>query len=172
MTAQATDGGLETCPGCGAVLALIDGPTHDYMLSSPACWAAFGEVLAREYSDPALLDVHRLTVDTWAVQHPGDGSRRAIQSVALHLCRIRLQLFDGYSGERANAAMLRLGRWKSEMPELPRRARYDVTVADLRLTGDRNIHLAEIRRWALATWEAWRDQHPFVDGYLARTGLV
>lgn len=161
-----------SCPGCGAELPAIDGPTHEYMSSSPACWAAFGEVLAREYADPALLDIHRLSVDTWAVQHPGDGSRRAIQSVALHLCRIRLQLFDGYAGERANAAMLRLGRWKSELPELPRRAHYRVTVADLRLTGDRDVHRAEICRWAFATWEAWSDQHPFVQDYLARAGLA
>ena len=32
------------------------------MESSPACWAAYGEVLAREYSDPAYFQVHRLSV--------------------------------------------------------------------------------------------------------------
>ena len=92
----------QRCPGCGSLLAACDGPVHAYMLSTPACWQAFGALVAREYADPALMEVHRLTVDTWAVQHPGDGSRRAIQSVGLHLCRLTLQLEHGFSGRRAS----------------------------------------------------------------------
>jgi hypothetical protein len=159
------------CPGCGSMLPIHDGPTHDYMLSSPACWAVFGEVLAREYSNPALMDIHRLTVDTWAVQHPGDGSRRAVQSVAMHLCRIRLQLEDGYAGMRANDAMLRLSTLKSELPELPPRPAYSMTVADVRNAIDPGQHAEAVRRWAGATWDDWSDQHDFVAGYLARVGL-
>jgi hypothetical protein len=41
----------------------------------------YGEMLAREYGDPAYFRVHQLTVDTYAVQHPGPRERRAIQSV-------------------------------------------------------------------------------------------
>src|ERR1700688_1721358 len=59
------------CIGCQAEFARIDGPTHEYVLSSPGCWAAYGEVLAREYRDYRLARLHRLTVDTYAVQHPG-----------------------------------------------------------------------------------------------------
>lgn len=55
------------CMGCGGVFAEIQGPTHRYLESSPGCWAAYGEVLAREYSDPAYFQVHRLTVDAYAV---------------------------------------------------------------------------------------------------------
>ena len=102
-----TDEGLQICGGCGSALPAISGPTHEYMSSSPACWGAFNTVLAREYADPELMKVHRLTVDAWAAQHPGDGSRRAIQSVGLHLARLMIQLETGLSGERANAAMLR-----------------------------------------------------------------
>ena len=32
----------------------------------------YGEVLAREYSDPSYVSLHRLTADTYAVQHPGE----------------------------------------------------------------------------------------------------
>lgn len=164
-------GATQRCPGCGSVLPAQDGPTHDYMLSSPACWAAFGVVLAREYENPALMDVHRLTVDTWAVQHPGDGSRSAIQSVAMHLCRIRLQLEDGYAGLRANDAMKKLTLLKAELPELPARSSYRVTVADVRNAIAPAAHEAAIRRWAAATWEDWADQHGFVADYLKRVGL-
>ncbi len=52
----------------------------------------YGVILQHEYSDPRLLPTHRLSVDTYAIQHPGDGSRRAIQSVGLHLARLMIQL--------------------------------------------------------------------------------
>ena len=79
--------------GCGYVLHDIDGPTHNYMLSSPACFAAYTEVLAFEYSDPLLMRTHRLTIDAFAIQHPGDAiSRQAIPSVGLDLARLAMQL--------------------------------------------------------------------------------
>lgn len=40
------------CPGCGLMTAVQDGPTHPYVVSSPGCWAIYGEVLAREYQNP------------------------------------------------------------------------------------------------------------------------
>ena len=71
----------EVCPGCGAGFAPFDGPVHAYLESSAACWNAFGQVLAREYSDARHAPIHRLTVDAYCVQHPGGDSRQAIQSV-------------------------------------------------------------------------------------------
>jgi len=161
----------QRCPGCGSLLAACDGPVHAYMLSTPACWQAFGALVAREYADPGLMEVHRLTVDAWAVQHPGDGSRRAIQSVGLHLCRLTLQLEHGFSGRRANDAMLRLGRLKAQLPALPPRASYRMTVADMGPVSGPDAHAAAVRRWARSTWEDWADQHGFVAEYLARSGL-
>ncbi len=81
------------CQGCTAPLTAIDGPVHDYMEGSAACFELFNKILAHEYSDPNLLSTHRLTVDTYAVQHPGSGdNRKQIQSVGLHLARLGLQL--------------------------------------------------------------------------------
>ena len=150
------------CPGCGSVLPASDGPTHAYMTSSPACWAAFNAVIAREFGDPGLMDVHRLSVDAWAVQHPGDGSRRAIQSVGVHLARLWVQLDKGLSGQAANAAMLRFAARKAELPEMPPRARYAVTVADVAGAEEPAAHRAAVRRWAEAVWADWADQHEFV----------
>src|SRR5689334_17173258 len=79
--AQATS----ACPGCGLVLAEHDGPTHAYIGASPACWAKYGELLVREFGELRNPEVHRLSVDTYAVQHPGVPERRSIQSVAVHL---------------------------------------------------------------------------------------
>lgn len=83
------------CPGCGARFPAFDGPVHEYMESSAGCWRAFGEVLAREYGNPKLLAIHRLSIDAYAVQHPGGASRQAVQSVGVHLARLCLFLERG-----------------------------------------------------------------------------
>ena len=158
----------DVCRGCGSRLPAIDGPTHAYMLSSPACWAAFGAVLEREYSNPGLMDIHRITVDTWAVQHPGDGSRRAIQSVGLHLARLLVQLEDGLSGERSNSAMLDFASRKAELPELPPRKSYRMTVADVVGAVEPDSHREAVLRWADATWLDWADQHNLIRDWARR----
>ena len=153
---------VQVCPGCGSRLPASEGPVHAYMTSSPACWAAFNAVMAREYSDPSLMPIHRLSVDAWAVQHPGDGSRRAIQSVGLHLARLMVQLDTGASGEAANTAMLNFAERKADLPELPARAAYSVTVADVVEAVEPVTHEEAVRRWASSVWEAWADQHEFI----------
>ncbi|MGH2615999.1 MAG: DUF5946 family protein, partial [Thermomicrobiales bacterium] len=80
------------CPGCGALTDEGDGPTHPYFGSSPGCWAIYGEVLAREYEEFDYPPIHRLTVDSYAVQHPDETSPLATQSVALHLAGLHLVL--------------------------------------------------------------------------------
>ncbi len=76
---------MAQCPGCGADFAEIDGPNHKYFGGSAGCWKAYGIVLAREYEDPAYWRVYRLSVDTYAVQHPFNKDRRNVQSVNIHL---------------------------------------------------------------------------------------
>jgi hypothetical protein len=132
------------------------------MISSPACWAAYGEVLAREYSTPALMPVHRLSVDAYAVQHPGDGSRQAVQSVGLPLARLLLQLKHDLQGSAANAAMLELGARKAELPRLLTQARPRLTVADVVEARSVPAHLAAVRNWAEAAAEQWGEHHDFI----------
>lgn len=160
---------LKPCCGCGGLFADIAGPTHRYMESSPGCWAAYGDVLAREYSDPACYTVHRLTVDTYAAQHPGKPSPQSIQSVALHLVRLCLLLEHGLSAERANAAMLaaaepaaRRGyRWLTPPATLAA-----ITVADVRFAEDAEQHKKLVRAWAASVWAAWSAHHAAVYGWL------
>lgn len=156
---------IAVCPGCGSRLPAVEGPTHAYMTSSPACWAAFNVVMAREYSNPGLMAVHRLSVDAWAVQHPGDGSRRAIQSVGLHLARLMVQIEQGLEGAAANAAMLGFAARKADLPELPRRDRFAVTVVDVVDAEAPDAHAAAVRRWADAAWADWADCHDIIRGW-------
>lgn len=156
------------CPGCGGLFGEIDGPTHAYMTSSPGCWAAYGEVLAREYSEPRLMAVHRLSVDAYAVQHPGDGSRRAVQSVGLHLARLMVQLDEGMRRIDAGGFMVSLAERKHELPLLRPPPPASVTVADVAGVDGTDAHIAAVRRWARAAFDQWSPHHAFIRAWLGR----
>ena len=154
---------LNACRGCGALLPDIEGPVHDYMDSSPACWAAFGQVLAREYSSASLKSVHRLSVDSYAIQHPGAASRQAVQSVGVHLARLCLFLEQGLSAEDANSAMLLIGKTKSKMHHLTRpESLGDVTVVNVLEASGETAHREVVVRWANSAWSAWKEHHSVV----------
>lgn len=137
------------------------------MESSPACWAAYGEVLAREYSDPAYFQVHRLSVDAYAVQHPGHPNPQAIQSVAVHLIRLCLLLERGLPMDRANEAMLKASEQEQKFVWLtPPASLGAVTVADVWKAETLEAHLAAVRRWAHAAWEAWSPHHATVRSWI------
>jgi len=129
------------------------------MTSSAACWAAFGRVLAAEYADPGLAEVHRLSVDAFAVQHPGHDSRQAIQSVGLHLTRLYMQLERGLRSSEANAFMLRAARRKAELQLFASPATFEMTVADVAPLAGSIEHEPMVRRWAEAAWAGWADVH-------------
>jgi len=70
-----SDGNLVRCFGCGGLFPDVSGPTHRYMEATPGCWAAYGEVLARQYVDAGYATAGQMTVDAYAVQHPGTASQ-------------------------------------------------------------------------------------------------
>ena len=151
-----------SCPGCRLLLPEREGPTHTYLGSSAACWDLYGEVLAREYSETAYFGVHQLTVDTYAVQHPGVAERRSIQSVALHLMTMQLFLEEGHDtrhGSRLHKLMI------GSLPHLPwldpPRPNGTVTVKDVL---DRN---ATVEDWARDVWAAWAPHHETVRAWVA-----
>jgi hypothetical protein len=161
-----SDGQVARCVGCGALFPERDGPTHRYLESSPGCWAAWGEVLAREYSDPAYARRHRLTVDAYAAQHPGHESPQTIQSVALHLIRLCLVLERGVDVRRATAAMQAGAARKGHYRWLaPPEALGDVTVAEVLRARTAEEHVAAVERWARAVWQAWSAHHDTVRGW-------
>ena len=98
---------LAPCQGCGAMFPPDDGPTHRYLGASAACWAVFNwSVVLRDPEATDLLPRSRipeppveipacndasldsLYADAYGVQHHGDESPQAIQSVAVHLLNI------------------------------------------------------------------------------------
>jgi len=145
----------EICTGCGAEFAPETGPTHAYMLSSPACWRAYGEVLTREYQDKTLFDAaHRFTVDAYALQHPGlPDERRAYQSVRLHYASLFLIFERGESQARATRLLGQLA--KSDHKPLPGlHAPFEITVAEM--TAIRiDKHVDKARNWARDSFDKW-----------------
>ncbi len=112
---------LYPCPGCGALFPSYNGPTHRYIGASAGCWALFtwdlklGWVVDNDETHATGLvgksevpsNTRRLTIhvgkddlldpllgDAYGVQHHGDDSPQAVQSVALHL----LNLYGVISG--------------------------------------------------------------------------
>ena len=134
----------------------MEGPTHRYMASSPGCWAAYGDVLVREYEDASFAGAHRLGVDAYAVQHPDQPSPQSIQSVAVHLIRLCLLLDEGAEIGRANEIMLAATKMKKHFVWLtPPPSRGTITVADLRRAGSAAEHVKLERFWAKVVWKAW-----------------
>lgn len=156
------------CPGCGVALTEAEGPVHRYMTSSPACWAAYGEVLAREYSDPAWMAAHRLTVDAYAVQHPGDDSRQAVRSVALHLISLHAILERGVSGPDATRLLQRAAAIPDFAWLPPPANRGKTTVEDVLAATCAADHEKRVRRWAEDAWQAWGAHHDQVGAWAAR----
>ena len=156
------------CPGCGAAFPAVDGPTHAYMLSSPGCWRAYGDLLAREYGDPALFAAaHRLTVDAFALQHPGDpDDRRAVRSVWLHHASLLLVLEDGRPFAAGTAAMQRLAGGDFG-PLEPRPTGFAVTLEHVAQASIAD-HPRAVRRWAEAAFQAWPHLTPVVRARLSR----
>ncbi len=162
---------LIPCIGCRALVSASDGPTFRYPdAASPGCWAVFGEILAREYSDANYWRVHRLTVDAYAVQHPGRPTPQTIQSANVHLIALCCTLERDYSFERSTRLMQRaVERHKGEFAWLePPAERGAITVLDVVQAGTPAEHATLVTRWARSVWEAWAAHHPAVRAWVDR----
>lgn len=162
----------EPCQGCGArYLPHVVDEAHPYIGASAACWATFGEVLAREFGDVTFGRVHRHTVDVYAVQHPGGGARRERQSVALHLVGLCHWLEHDLEMARLNAITQRLADTDRAWPRLDPPPEYPMTVVDLLAARDGAEHVRLVRAWAERTWEAWSAHRDLVRSW-AREALA
>jgi hypothetical protein len=151
------------CMWCKGVFPDGEGPTHKYMESTPGCWAAFGRVLTREYEDQRYFAIHRLTVDAYAVQHPGVASRQSIQSVGLHLVRLCLFLERGLAPDEANDAMLAAAKHKAHYHWLePPSHLGALTVANVDASAGTEEHMSVVRSWASQMWAVWSPYHSTV----------
>ena len=155
------------CFSCGGMYPDIEGPVHRYMTSTPGCWAIYGEVLAQEYSNPAYFKIHRLTVDAYAVQHPGSMDRQSIQSIGVHLIRLCLFLENGLTAENANDAMLTAAKLKHNFTWLkPPASLGEITAANVAKAQNVDEHKTLVKDWARSAYDAWSMHHDTIRSWL------
>jgi uncharacterized protein DUF5946 len=148
------------CPGCHGIFPDTDGPTHAYISASPGCWAVYGDVLAKEYGEYQYPAVHRLTVDTYAVQHPGQPSRQSIQSVAGHLISLFLVLERGLDVQKATESLRWAATQKARFTWLqPPPSLGPLTILDVARAANLAEHTRIVELWAKSVWAAWADHH-------------
>jgi hypothetical protein len=163
-----TVGSRTRCIGCGGNVPEMEGPTHRYLESSPGCWQIFGRVLALEYSDPSFGRLHRLTVDSYAVQHPGRPSPQTVQSQWLHLISLCVVVERGLAGGYATRVMGAAARAKRHFAWLtPPQSLGEITVVDVVDAATVAEHEKRVRTWAESAWSAWAAHHGTVRGWIA-----
>jgi len=149
----------EECFSCGGVFASPScDVTHAYMASTAGCWETYTALLAREYGNAVLFGrCHRLTVDAFAVQHPGNPEeRRARQSFWIHGASLWLVLRMGCSHSEATAALPLLARGDFPLP--PKTSGFAMTHADV-IAADAAKHEELIRKWAEAALAGCPEAH-------------
>lgn len=159
----------DLCPGCGAAIPHPGGVKQPTVGASPGCWAAYGDLVAREYGEWHNPPIHRLTVDAYAAQHPGEPSSRAILDVAAHLIALYFSIDRGIEAARVPRE---IGRGVADPSELrwlePPTAAGWQTILDVQGARDLRDHTSRVQRWARTVWEAWSAHHDTVRRWAGR----
>ena len=149
------------CPGCGALVDEIEGRPHKYIGANQGCWDLYGQILAKEYGEynyPELT--HRLTVDTYAIQHPGLPGRQSIQSVNGHLISLYFIFIKNFSGKEATKIigdlLAREPKFNWLEPPVPNGHK---TVINVLQATSKQEHEARVREWAEDVWACWYEKH-------------
>lgn len=153
----------EICPDCQATVPqVVNGAQHAYIGASPGCWDIFSQVMAREYENVAYAVAHRMTVDAYMVQHPGQPSPQSIQSVCVHLMGLYWVLDAGWATTKARTG-LGLATEIIEFKWLdPPERLGNITIMDIFAAQDAEEHNHQVKRWARCAWEAWQPYHDVI----------
>ena len=152
---------METCLWCKGEFPLIKGPTHKYMESIPGCWHTFGQVIAKEYENYSVLStIHGLTVDAYAVQHPGQPSKQSTQSVYAHLLRMYYIFEKGFNGQLARGKLIQFVESEPHLTWFdPPDVATGLTIADVFKTESSEEHKKCVKDWAKSLWEVWMEKY-------------
>ncbi|NKB26216.1 MAG: hypothetical protein GKR99_01045 [Rhodobacteraceae bacterium] len=150
---------MTTCPACGHP-GDHDGPAHAYISPSPACWARYGEVLTREYSDRDYWQAHRLLTDAYCGQHSVGEDRRARQSLYIHLAALMLHFEDAVPADRIVAFLRKAAKSGNPFNPLPMpQDSVNVRIDDVHAARDVREHSAAVTDYARAVYDVWAPQH-------------
>jgi hypothetical protein len=150
---------LVECVGCHGLVPAFDGPVHRYMTAAPGCWRAYTELLGGGSLPPSPSA--GLTVDAYAVTHPGVPGPQATPSVWVHLVTLCFVLERRWPVEQAILLRRVTADAFSGWPWLPPPATTgDVTAIDVWKAVDARDGTGAIeltRRWVHGAWDAWAE---------------
>lgn len=153
----------KTCFGCLAEFKkTTDDPIpHPYIGAIAECWDVYGDILNKEFSDPAYFKVHRTTVDAYGAQHIGNqDDRRARQSANIHLIALYLTVSQKASNKDVLTFIRNATTIKRDWPPLIQRKNPQwLTVQDSVKTDNPSSHARLVTQWAQSVWEAYADCH-------------
>jgi len=163
------------CYGCGALVEDIEGKPHKYIGASQGCWNLYTEILAKEYGEYNYPEhTHRLTVDTYAIQHPGclpeqspkgmaraeQPERQSIQSVNVHLISLYAVLVMKLRGRDATKLISKILRGNPAFEWLePPVPNGTITVVDVLKVTTQEEHEASVKKWAEDVFGCWFSKH-------------
>lgn len=165
-----SDPGESVCPGCGLRMPRREGAVNtSYYNASPECWSVYTEVLGAEYGNAVLFgQVHQLTVDAYAAQHPG--GPHPDKSVDIHLCGLSLVLERGHRPPEVPPLLHRIADAGTDWPHWPPPVDLGtLTVFDVALADSAEAHAALVRAWAGQVWSAWSAHHAEVRDLLSQS---
>ena len=159
---------IEKCIGCGVETDRLDGTVHQYLLSSLGCWKKFGEILAREYENPEYMLVHSLTVDAYALQHPGIENSKTISSAYVHLVSLYSYFELGIPIIELPNVKKALSPFKGRLTWLePPLVLNQVTVADVLNADSVSQHHDSILKWSRYVYDSWEIHHSKIASLLS-----
>ena len=151
---------LESCIWCGFESEIINAPTHKYLESSAGCWSSYGEVLEREYSNVDYFVVHGLTVDAFALQHPGIENPQTISSVNVHLASLYSYFELGTPLDKLSLVRKLIVKHKESFIWLkPPKDLTSITTTNILTAKSAIEHQELVKIWARYVFEQWYKHH-------------
>jgi hypothetical protein len=126
----------------------------------------YNEVLARQISDVSYGRARLLSVNAYAVQHPGHRERRTAQSVAVHLAGLFLAIERGVDDPTISRRMAQLADARGYPWLEPPASLGELTIVDVARARGADEHAEVVRRWARSAWAAWGEHHDIVRAWL------
>ena len=134
--------------------------------SKQKCKELFEAVLVKEYSDIQYGHVHRLTVDSYALQHPP--YTESIKSFAAHLTGMCCTM--EYGNDRELLKLLRKwldGKVQLEKPPLLTDVG-SLTIAHVAAAKDGKEHAKLVEEWAKDVWNSYAVYHTLAKDWIER----
>ncbi|MDE1156023.1 MAG: DUF5946 family protein [Acidobacteriaceae bacterium] len=164
----------EPCPRCGISYSAVEIMPPTTVLASQGCWGGFNQILANEYSDPARMAIHHLTVDAYMAQHPGDiRDRFTLSAFNSHLLALYFNREFGVGQVELRkiraeiaAKSAQHGAWLSPPASL-----LGISFESLLAAENSDEHRAAVVVWADCIWHCWEPRKMELAKLAAAYGL-